>query len=276
MNFKDVENFQKISQYKSFSIASQIMGVSQPTLSESVKKLENELGVTLFYRSKKGIKLTPQGHNALKKAIGLLNLKSEMSNLVTKNNELAMTYRIGTHPIVGSYFLKDFLKKIDEKHPNMSIEIDHGRSMEIQTLVQNGDVDIAIVVNPVRNPDLIIKKICSDEVCIWRASGNKRVDEEKLIADIGLIQTQSILRKWKNPPSRFITTNDFHLIGELAEAGIGHGILPAKFVNRNKLKLRQVFKSNFFSDNLSIIYRPEFGKSPNEKFLIKTISQTLS
>ena len=88
---------------------------------------------------------------------------------------------------------------------------------------------------------------------------------------MGLTQTQSILRAWKKAPAHHISTPDFHVIANLTQAGIGYGILPERFVRQEKLKLKQVYTSNYFKDEFSIIYRPEFGKNEVEKFLIQTL-----
>ena len=275
MNIKDMENFYLVSSHKSFSMAARMIGVSQPTLSESIRRLENDLSAILFYRSKKGISLTPQGEIILKKVSALLNIKNEITSAADPRS-LATSYRLGTHPIVAGYFLKNFLQVLNKTFPKTSVELKHGRSLEIQTLVQNGSVDFAIIVNPIKNPDLVIRKVCSDRICIWKTKSSKNFKSNQLIADLGLTQSQSLLRNWKKPPTQFISTSDFHTIGELTSAGLGYGMLPEKFVLQHKLKLERCFKNLYFDDELSLVYRPEFGKTPLERFLIDSLFQAIT
>lgn len=270
MNLKDMENFYIVSSHKSFSMAAKMLGVSQPTLSGSIKKLEQDLNTILFYRSKKGISLTPAGEIILNKVIKLLNIKNEIAQNSLDEKELIGTYRLGVHPIVAGYFLTNLMKQLSQKFPKTSLQLSHARSLEIQSLVQDGSVDFAVIVNPIKNPDLIIKKICDDKICIWKSSG-KEIKKDQLIADMGLTQTQSILRSWPNSPTQFISTNDFHTIGSLTTSGLGYGMLPERFVLQHKLKLTQFLPKKFFKDEIAIVYRPEFGKTKVERYLIESL-----
>jgi len=269
MNIKDLENFYNIHTYKSFSFASNMLGVTQPTLSESIKRLEKEIGVSLFYRSKSGIKLTPQGEQVLQKAKNLLNIKNDILTLGDKSHSNSLIFKIGCHAIIGRYFLAPFLKELHKTYSNITIHLIHSHSRDIQNMIQSGQIDIGIVVNPIRNPDLIIKRVFYDKIAIWRPQSNK-FKKDQFIADLGLSQVQHLLRSWKNAPSKHISSSDFQIIGELVETGLGYGILPERFVLQEKLKLKMVFPNNFFKDEISLVYRPEFGKNESERFLIDT------
>jgi DNA-binding transcriptional LysR family regulator len=272
MNFKDLENFNQVASYKSFSFAAKMMGVSQPTLSESIKRLEKDLKLTLFYRSKTGIELTPQGTKTLIETTKILEIKN---SIVADAHEVLSglrTIKIGCHPTVGRYFLPTLLKTLQVHFSHVTIDLIHAHSRDIQKLIQQGRVDLAIVVNPINNPDLIIKRVCFDKVHIWESSTFK-TRKDQFIADLGLIQVQSILRNWKNPPGHHISSNDFQLIGEMTENGIGYGLLPERFVEMQGLNLKIVQKNNHFKDELSLIYRPEFNKDKISQFLVKNINE---
>jgi DNA-binding transcriptional LysR family regulator len=270
MNFKDLENFNQVASYKSFSFAAKMMGISQPTLSESIKRLERDLGKTLFYRSKSGIELTPQGIEALHETAKLLEIKRKITSKKLIDYSPPRAIKIGCHPTVGRYFLPALLSALQDEFSNVTVDLIHAHSRDIQKLIQQGKVDIAIVVNPISNPDLIIKRVCFDKVFIWESS-TVTTKKDQFIADLGLIQVQSILRKWKNPPKHHISTQDFQLIGEMVESGIGYGLLPERFVQKQKLKLSKVQKTIFFKDELSLIYRPEFNKDDISNFVVNKI-----
>ncbi|MGZ3770618.1 MAG: LysR family transcriptional regulator [Bdellovibrio sp.] len=142
------------------------------SLSESIKRLEADLKIKLFYRSRNGITLTPNGR------------------MVT----------IGCHPVVASYSLPAALQALSTKAPDYKIHLKHGSSRNIQTLIQMGQIDIGVVVNPTAVPDLIIRKLAYDEVCVWSSERKS----EKLICHMDLFQTQYVLRKWKNHPTEII------------------------------------------------------------------------
>lgn len=270
MNIKDLENFYNISQYKSFSFASKMLGVSQPTLSESIKRLEKDIDTQLFYRSKSGIELTPLGEQTLIYVKELLNLKDEISSVAKDHDQVRKNFKMGCHTIIAGYFLNPFFQDLYKKYSNVTINLEHDHSQKIQKHIQDGKIDIGIVVNPIKNPDLIIKKLCYDKICIWK-SQKSNAREDQFIADMGLSQVQSILRSWKQAPAHHISSNDFHVIGELAEAGMGFAILPERYVNQKRLKLKQINPKIFYKDEFAIVYRPEFGKNDVERFLIDTI-----
>ena len=150
MNIKDLENFYQIGQYKSFSFAAKMLGVTQPTLSESIKRLEAQIGSQLFYRSKQGIKLTPNGEEVLGHVKELLNLKNKIAS-ITNTENTSLSYRLGCHPVVASYFFKNFLKKIMNKHSQLIINLEHNRSQDIQKEIQQGKIDIGVHLNGLKS-----------------------------------------------------------------------------------------------------------------------------
>ena len=130
----------------------------------------------------------------------------------------------------------------------------------------NLSVDIGIVVNPFKHPDLVIRKLCDDEVTFWIAAGNRNIQDihskqAVIVCDPDLTQTQSLLKESKNKGfvfERFITTNSLEVVANLTAAGSGIGILPARVANSmypNQLKRLQNLP--VFFDEVCLIYRNE-------------------
>tara|TARA_R100000656_G_scaffold17425_1_gene16332 strand:+ start:195 stop:1022 length:828 start_codon:yes stop_codon:yes gene_type:complete len=273
MNINDLKNFQNVAAYKSFSLAAKMLGVPQPTLSESIRRLESQIEQTLFYRSKSGIELTPQGALTLEKTRALLQTADEIRGL--QNEKSQQLFKIGCHPVVGRYFLASSLQQLHKSYPNTQVKLVHAHSRAVQTLIQDGRIDIAVVVNPIKNPDLIIKPIAQDKIHLWQAD-KKEKRSDQVIADMGLAQVQSLLRSWKQAPAKQIDTNDFDLIAKLTLGGMGYGVLPERFVKMEKLKLKKVYEQHHFKDEFAVVYRPEFGKSELEQYIIQSIKSSFS
>ncbi len=250
-----------------------MLGVTQPTLSESVRRLEKHLGVTLFYRSKSGIELTSQGRVALDKVQSLINSVYDLESVGTGSHLTQQSYRIGCHPVVGRYFLTKSMQQLHRKYQNTTINLIHSHSRDIQTQIQEGKIDIGVVVNPIKNPDLIIKPICLDRIHIWQST-NKNVRSDQLVADMGLAQVQALLRSWGKAPAKHIDTNDFNLIAQLCLGGMGYAILPKRFVKMERLKLKKCFEHINYKDEFALVYRPEFGKQEIEKYIVQSISSS--
>ncbi len=275
MNMNDLMYFQQVNTYRSFTLTAKMLGVTQPTVSEAISRLEKSLNTKLFYRTKQGITLTPQGKLILEKTSLILNTKNEIESLANINTQIQLNIKIGCHPVIGRYFLSKFLKQSTKKYPQINFKLHHDNSRSVQQMIQNGEIDIGVVVNPIRNPDLFINRITFDKVMIWKSTSNQTPNNQ-LIADFTLPQTHEILRQWKSAPTQHIHTNDFNLIGDLVESNMAYGILPERFVQMEKLKVENEQKSLFVKDEFCVVYRPEFLKNSYSKECVQFIINSFS
>lgn len=268
----DLENFVETAKCATMAMASKRLEITQPSLSESIKRLESDLSVILFYRSRSGIQLTPNGKILLESAKAALSSLLYVESLNENHSSFkGRSITIGCHTTVASYTLPMALETISKKIPDYRIQLKHGTSRDIQSLVQEGKVDIGIVINPNPVPDLILKKLGSDKVHVWNSPGKKIPN--KLICNTEIFQTQSILKKWKNHPGEIIETDSFELTIKLVEKGIGYGIIPERAVNMTGTDLVKCKHLPSYDDVIGLIYRPEFGKNPFEKETVKAIVQ---
>lgn len=273
IRMNDIKNFTQTASCQTIMQAAQKLEISQPALSESLKRLESDAGIILFYRSRNGIKLTPAGKDFLHKCHTLLeayfNLETAQDEKTIFGNQ---TISIGCHATVAQYSIPKALSYLKSSAPDFKIELRHDLSRNIQSAVQRGDLDIALVINPTEVPDLIIHKLALDTVSVWSAS-DETLDH--IICNPNLFQTQSILKKWKNKPKKLISTDSLELICRLTNEKIGYGIIPERAVLLSKMKLQQLSKLPTYSDQISLIYRPEFGKTQAEKFVIEALKKAL-
>lgn len=267
----DMNNFIEVSSFSSFSLAAKKMEITQPALSESIGRIEKDLGFKLFYRTKNGISLTPQGRKTLDEARKIQNM---IQNLGAVEVEIPTTVILGCHSAVGLYFLPAFFSQIALSIPSYRIQVKHDLSRNIQMEIQAGKIDVGVVVNAVPNPDLIIKKIAEDKVCVWKS--RKKSPQNQILADFNLFQSQSILKKWTHAPKKLLSIESLDLIVRMTNQGCGYGIIPTRTVDLLELNLIQVPNTPVFNDQFSVVYRPEFGKTKYEKEILETIYQTFS
>jgi DNA-binding transcriptional LysR family regulator len=267
----DLENFLEVAKCKTMSEASQKLGITQPALSESIKRLELDLKGILFYRSRSGTKLTPTGNAVLKHAKNAFSFLSSIETIQDNSTHFGLkTITIGCHSTVASYFLPNALQHLEKSAPDYKITLKHELSRNILTEIQQGMIDVGIVVNPTHSPDLVIRKLGKDEVAVW--SSGKR-NNNKIFCNPDLIQTQSILRKWKTRPSHIVGTSSLELIVRLTQAGLGFGIIPTRAVELLGAHLTKVDSAPVYLDSICIVSRPEFGKSPQEREVIQSLLQ---
>ncbi len=271
----DITNFINTVPCKTIMEAALKLGISQPALSESLKRLEIDIGFKLFYRSRTGIKLTPNGSLYLEKAKIAINTLEELhtqgeSSSLFKQSKI----KLGCHPLVAQYTLPLVFKNIKKVAPDFNYELIHGPSRDIQFEIQRGNIDIGIVINPSKVPDLIITKLAKDRVGIWHDTETKKLTT--MYCDLNLFQTHSILKKLKEPPKKIISSQSLELIIQFTKNGLGMGIIPERVMKLYAPKLQLLEGAPIYQDEISLVYRPEFGKNEAEKLTIDTIKNSLS
>ncbi len=251
--------FLEVAETLNLSRASEKLGVTQPTLSLSIKKLEENIGIKLLIRSKSGVQLTKYGKEFRAHAKDLLFKWDQLkAKTLSSETEVKGEYSIGCHTSVALYTLPHFLPKLLKSYPDFNLKLHHDLSRKITEKVISFEIDYGLVINPVSHPDLVIHKIAKDTVSLWESPTN--INGDVLIADRNLIQTRDIVSKLKKQKIEFkrvIHCEDLEVIAELVHSGTGVGILPSRVAKRQRKSKMKIFssKSPSFDDELAFIYR---------------------
>jgi DNA-binding transcriptional LysR family regulator len=146
MEFNQVKIFVAVAQKKSFSKAADMLFISQPAVTSNVKKLEDELGVTLFNRKSKNISLTEGGQLFYRYAVELMNLyaKAEFSLSGYKKN-IEGTLEIYASTIPNQYLLPYIVKAFKEEYPLIGFTIRHKASGEVLEEILSGSINFGFV-----------------------------------------------------------------------------------------------------------------------------------
>lgn len=265
---RDLQNFALCAEHRTMAQAATALGMAQPSLSESILRLEKDLGRKLFYRTRTGINLTPEGRSTLERAQAALRALAAVHESAQRNSP-GKTLILGCHPVVGSCFLPQALLAIQSQLPGLQFKVIHETSRRVQDEIRAGRSDIGLVVNPSRSPDLHIEKLASDVFTVWKSS--RRTPYDRVIFDPQLVQSQHILRRWRGVPSNRIETSSLELIARLTDRGLGYGVLPARVVELLNVKLTRIDEAPKFRDEIALLYRPEFGKSDDEKTILRVL-----
>lgn len=268
----DLRYFQEIATTKNLSRAAERLGVGQPALSLSLKRLEEHLQVELFLRRRQGLVLTAAGLRLFRETQKLLAAwESVVSETKKSQTEIAGRFRLGCHPSVAIYALKDVLRKIYDKYPAIELQLVHGLSRLICEEVISGSIDFGIVVNPVRHEDLVIHSLAKDEVCFWKAKNSL---SDVLIYNPDLLQAQTLLNRVKKQKlfRRSISSENLEVTAVLAGAGAGVAILPTRVVKSIAPHLIKMSELPFFTDEITFIHRFDLVKTAATKSLIHHLS----
>lgn len=279
----EIEYFIEVCNVLNFSRASERLGISQPSLSMAIKKLENTLGTALFVRSKQGVMLTQAGKNLLLHASELLRYwEKTKTQALSSNEEVRGFFTLGCHTTIANYLAVKFLPDLLEKYPKLEIHLKHDLSRKINEQLVNLSIDIGIVVNPFQHPDLVIRELFQDEVTFWSAKKKNNLNEihnkeAVVIADPDLIQTQSLLKVYKKQGisiHRMVTTASLEVAANLAIEGGGIAILPKRVALAfGKDKLQALPSAPIYHDQICLVYRHENRNIQAIQKIIDTIKQ---
>lgn len=146
MTIEQLQYFQAVSIYQTFSNAAMEMNITQSALSKQIAKLEDELGVLLFDRSHRKVKLTLQGQQLLKDVqIILKDYGNMMQHLEQLKNNEENTLHIAILPIFAQYGLARKIKKFSQEYPDIHLMIDEIEERDILELLQHKRYDVFIL-----------------------------------------------------------------------------------------------------------------------------------
>jgi DNA-binding transcriptional LysR family regulator len=221
------------AQKGSFVKASEVLGIQQAGLSKMIKKLEDELGEKLFIRMPSGVKLSSYGeilHCSLSETSSHWN--SHLKNQTELTLDRVQKFRVGAHSTVASIYFPRFLLPILESHPQIEIEFKNLTSLEITQKVAELELDFGIVVNPIKNADLVTRHFATDYVRLWK----KNVYEKSnlLFYNPEMYQAHKILKKFSK--YKLIALQDYETLAKVVSSGNCLGLLPDSIAIPHNLK----------------------------------------
>ncbi|HOK52091.1 MAG: hydrogen peroxide-inducible genes activator [Bacteroidales bacterium] len=146
MTLIQLEYLIAVDKYRSFSEAAKNCFVTQPTLSMQIQKLEEELGVILFFRDRYPIAPTPLGEKIIEQAKQILKEREKLFIMLqAEKGEYSGTLHIAIIPTISSYLLPLFLKNFTQKYPNIELIIDELITEEIIAGVNRGNIDVGLI-----------------------------------------------------------------------------------------------------------------------------------
>ncbi|HEX7348042.1 MAG TPA: LysR substrate-binding domain-containing protein [Rhodanobacteraceae bacterium] len=155
MNLRDLHYLVALADHKHFGRAAEASFVSQPTLSTQIKKLEDELGVTLVERSPRHVLLTDAGRQIVARARDVLHEIEQIKRIADHDRDPAAgSLRLGIFPTLGPYLLPHVLATIRERFPRLELLLVEEKSPGLLQRLREGKLDVAILALPVHDDSL--------------------------------------------------------------------------------------------------------------------------
>ena len=145
-----------VSEYKNFTLAAEKCFVTQPTLSMQIQKLESELDIQIFDRTKKPIEMTEIGSKIISQCKKIVSESEKMQDVVDQDRGIiGGDFRIGIVPTVMSTLLPIFLNELVNKFPLLRVSFFEHPTKELISKLKNKHLDLIIAATPLEDDELI-------------------------------------------------------------------------------------------------------------------------
>ena len=145
MKLKQLRYFKTICEYNNITQAASVLHVSQPSLSATIKEMENEFGVVLFYRMSKGLVLTKEGAIFLEATEELLKHADEFAAQMSELGQSSHHIRLGVSPMLSTIIYPSLLQSFQRNLPKTELHIVENGSITNKKLLAEGKLDAAVV-----------------------------------------------------------------------------------------------------------------------------------
>ncbi|TFE37914.1 LysR family transcriptional regulator [Paraburkholderia dipogonis] len=161
LNLRSLEIFYWVATLNSFHKAAARVHATQSTVSHRIATFEGELGVTLFDRTSRSVRLTPHGRTILEYAERFLALESELLSAIASPGQFSGVVRLGVAETIVHTWLTDFIEETHRKYLGIVIDIVVDISPALRESLRSGEIDMAfLLAGPGADADFIEKPLC--------------------------------------------------------------------------------------------------------------------
>ncbi|WP_412058153.1 LysR substrate-binding domain-containing protein [Bartonella sp. DGB2] len=147
MTLRQIRYFIAVAESGSIALAAQTILISQSSLTNAIQQLEDELGVCLFERHARGMKLTYHGNQFLRQShIILSTIENAKLSLHPASRQLQGTLTLGVTSLVAGYYLADLMLRFRQVHPDVAIKVIEDERIFLEHLLINGEVDVGVMI----------------------------------------------------------------------------------------------------------------------------------
>jgi LysR family hydrogen peroxide-inducible transcriptional activator len=184
MNLRDLKYLVAVAEHRHFGRAADACFVSQPTLSTQLKKLEEELGVTLIERTNRQVLLTAVGERVVAQAQRVLREARQLNHIAEEYTDpFGGEFRLGVIPTVAPYLLPKILGPIRKALPNLKTQLTEGQTAVISRLLREGDLDAVILALPIEEENVVERKLYTEPFYMAVSRAHELASKKKVTVD---------------------------------------------------------------------------------------------
>jgi LysR family hydrogen peroxide-inducible transcriptional activator len=182
MTLTQLEYIVALDTYRHFVLASEKCFVTQPTLSMQIQKLEEELGVKIFDRTKQPVIPTEIGAGIIAQARNVLREAGMIRQMISDQKDtMTGELRIGIIPTLAPYLLPPLFKNIREKYPQVKLTIKEAITEELVQELKNNRLDCGIVVTPLKDSSIKEDILFYEELFVYVSKKNALYDKKYVL-----------------------------------------------------------------------------------------------
>ena len=292
MNLNELRYAVAVAQERNFRRAAERCFVTQPALSLAIQKLEEELGVQLFERSRTAVRVTEIGRRVIEQAQRVLEEAGRIPQIARQgSDQLIGPLKLGVIYTVGPYLLPELIPILHRKAPHMPLEVEENLTAQLDLLLRTGRIDVAIIALPFDVANVSLLPLYDEPFAVavptghpWAKRAAIRPDElssEKvLMLASGHCFSNQVAEACPELPRRggeVLQGNSLETIRNMVASGLGITVLPASAdMPRYRSPLLKVvpFKSPPPSRRIALAWRKSYAREKAIEVLAESIRAT--
>ncbi|MCT4584256.1 MAG: LysR family transcriptional regulator [Peptostreptococcaceae bacterium] len=258
MEFRQLEYFKMVAKTKNITKAAKLLHVSQPSITNSIKNLEANLGVELLDRTKKYIDLTAEGEVFLKRVeVILKNIDDAKQEMKDFNNLNRGKLNIGIPPMIGTFLFPRVFTEFKKLYPNISLNLSEEGSLLTREKIDNQELDVGIIILSICNDHLDIIPMIESEILVCLNKNHRLSNKEFICMDDlkkesvillkeGFFHRKKIMQLYKErniEPDILLSSNQLETIKSLVKQDVAVSFLLKEIVEEDdelvKIPLKQ-------------------------------------
>ncbi len=281
MTLTQLEYVLAVNKFKHFGKAAESCFVTQPTLSMQLQKLEDELEVTIFDRSKSPIQPTDEGQAIIEQARVIIQEEKRLFSIIEENKgEVSGDFKLSVIPTLSPFVIPLFVHEFVKAYPKVNLQIKENKTEEIIDLLKNDEIDAGILVTPLHEKKIIERSLYYEPFYLFASNQhplskkNKIREDDLNIEEIWMLnkgncfrdQVLNICQNRKNSnlsnPINFESGN-FETLKNMVLKGNGYTLLPHMAVDQlspSHKKLTRSFYKPIPTREVSLVYSKNIVK----------------
>jgi len=255
VTLKQIETFYWIAELGSFSATATQLHTTQPAISNRIRDLEQALAMQLFDPAARLPRLTPKGREVLAVCEQFLRLSQSLEKVAGAAESVGGLVRVGAADTIALTFLPELISRLNEKYPQIDLELSVDLSLNLQARLSDRDLDIAFLVGPIGDPQVTSRPL-GEAANVWACSpgiaaiiGRRKVRPSELAQFPILTHSRGshhhqMVVNWFDSqgqrPARIHGCNSLSTMFQMTIAGLGVTVLPTALAMEHAREKRLV------------------------------------